>query len=172
MLRKPSGGERAEPLSLPGAVVLALVGLAALGTLGCGGEDALTDTTTAGMVVDFTLSPDPIVAEPLTDDGFEWMATYVVTLNETGGLGGTITAVSLSLRAASGGIEVITDDDPSESTVNADSSRLEAGGTRQLTFVTKYSVPGDGSEALIDFLIQIEDDDGFLFQDGETWTIP
>ena len=152
--------------------ILALAGIAVLGMTGCGGDNSVTDSSVVGMRVDFTASPDPIIAEPSADTDFEWTATYTITPTETGGLGGTITGVGLTLRAASGGIEVITDEDPSETTLEAGDARLEANGTRDLTFVTRYSVPGDGSEAFLDFAVEITDDEGFRFQDGRTFPIP
>ena len=124
------------------------------------------------MRLAFTVSPDPIVSEPLADDTFEWVATYVITITESGGVGGNVAGVALTLNAASGGIEVITSDDSSETTADADNDRLDAHGKRDLAFVTRYSVPGEGSEALINLLIRFRDDTGLQFNLEQTFLIP
>jgi hypothetical protein len=143
-----------------------MAGAAALGMVACGGEDTTTGATGPFMEVALTVTPNPITAAASDDAEFEWMATYTVTLTESGGLGGTISAVGAALNEASGGIEVITDGELTRSTANGPSDRLEAGGTAELSFVTYYTLPGGGREALIDVTVQVQDDDGFVGQVG------
>lgn len=124
------------------------------------------------MRLAFTVSPDPIAPEPLAGGRFEWIATYVVTVRESGGVGGSLAGVAMSLDAASGGAEFDTDDDPSETRADADNPRLDPHGTRDIHFVTRYSVPGEGSEALLELLVQIHADDGIRFRERATFLIP
>jgi len=141
-----------------------IAGAAVLGMTACGGEDTTTGATGPFMEVALAVTPDPIIATASDDAEFEWMATYTVTLTESGGLGGTISAIGATLNEASGGIEVITDGELTRSTGNGPSDRLEAGGTAAIEFVTYYTLPGGGREALIDVTVQVQDDDGFVGQ--------
>ena len=172
----PAGDPMAHTTAASGRAgrlaALVLVGATSLGTQGCGGGDSPTQPRTTGMRVHFAVSPDPIVAQPLVDDPtFEWIATYVVTVTESGGVGGSVAGVAMTLNAASGGVEVITRDDPSETSAEAEGNRLEAHGRREMAFVTKYSVPGEGSGALINLLLRIRDDTGLQFNEEKTFLI-
>ncbi len=157
----------------------ALVVLLASGLTGC---DAPTESTS--LEVTLTASPDP--AQPQastgvtykivsTDDDpdeirtYPWKTSFVVNIQETGGLAVDITAVTLKVQQASGGI-VIT---PSGGEVeyyqfnsSASGNRVGANGSASVGFEVWYDLPNKGREALVTVSLGFQDDDDRQYSDS------
>ena len=83
---------------------------------------------------------------------YPWKTSFVVNIQETGGLAVDITAVTLKVQQASGGI-VIT---PSGGEVeyyrfnsSASGNRVSANGSASVGFEVWYDLPNKGREALV-----------------------
>jgi hypothetical protein len=132
-------------------------------------------TTTTSLEV--TLSaPDPTTAEAsrgvtytitnadstISTYEYDWKASFVATIQETGGLAVDITAVDLKLQQASGGIVIV----PSGGQVehyrfnsSASGNHVAANGTASIGFEVWYDLPNLGREALVTIALSFKDDD-------------
>lgn len=157
----------------------ALVALLASGLTGC---DAPTESTS--LEVTLTASPDPAPPTastgvtykvPSTTDGepdeirtYPWRTSFVVNITETGGLAVDITAVTLKVQQASGGIVIA----PSGGEVeyyrfnsSASGNRVTANGSASVGFEVWYDLPNKGREALVTVTLGFKDDDDNQFSD-------
>ena len=157
----------------------ALVLLAASGLGAC---DAPTSPTT--LEVTLVSIPDPALPQGSTgitytikgDDThpdeikeYPWKTSFVVSIQETGGLAVDITAVTLKVQQASGGI-VIT---PSGGEVeyyrfnsSASGNRVNANGSASVGFEVWYELPNRGREALVTVTLGFQDDDDRQYSDS------
>jgi len=147
-----------------------------------GGCDAPTDSSPT-LEVELIATPDPAVAESSSgvtytvtnsDDTtttyeYPWKASFVLTIQETGGLAVDITAVNVRVQQASGGI-VIT---PTGGRVeyyqfnsSASGNHVPANGSTTVGFEVWYDLPNKGREALITVSFSFRDDDGYTYSDS------
>jgi len=97
--------------------------------------------------------PDQIVEYP-------WVTSFTVNMQETGGLAVDITAVSLVVHQASGGIVIA----PSGGAIEhyqfnstASGNHLNAHGTASVSFQVWYDLPNKGREALVTVSFSFKD---------------
>lgn len=154
----------AVPTRLAGLSLL----LAAAALSGGCEEDSPTEVDNAEITL--TFAPDPIGAQPSPVAGFEWRASFTLTVSETEGVGGTITAVSTTLFEAAGGIIIGTPDQDEDVAVSATagSNRLEPRGATTIGFTVDYRLPGDHREALVQVTVTVEDDNDQVVSDTES----
>jgi hypothetical protein len=156
-----------------------LTALLAAAFTGC---DAPTESTS--LEVNLTASPDP--AQPTASTGvtykvegqddepdeiraYPWKTSFVVTIQETGGLAVDITAVTLKVQQASGGIVIA----PSGGEVeyfkfnsSASGNRVTANGSASVGFEVWYDLPNEGREALVTVTLGFKDDDDRTYSDA------
>lgn len=112
-------------------------------------------------VVDATVAPNPVTPTPSENPDFQWLASFTVTLIEAAGTGATINSVLAIVNETSNGIAVITDEEVVfQLSVDAESNRVEANSTTEMRIDILYTLPGAGSEAVIDISISMTDDNG------------
>jgi hypothetical protein len=153
-----------------------------LGALALGGCDAPTAPTT--LDVTLTSTPDPAVATVSTDvtytikgddthpdevRAYPWRTSFVVNIQETGGLAVDITSVNLAVQQAAGGIVIA----PSGGSVeryqfnsSASGNHVNAKGSATVGFEVWYELPNKGREALITVNLTFKDEDGGVYQDS------
>jgi hypothetical protein len=145
----------------------------------CACEEALTDPTSEPAT--FTASPDPAVATPShgvtytieSDDGDEvieypWKTSFTITMQETAGVGRDITAMSVRVQQAAGGIVITPTGSQIEHyqfTSQASGNRLEANGSASVSFEVWYDLPNDGREALVTVTFSFLDDNSSSFSE-------
>jgi hypothetical protein len=172
----------------PRAAAPAALGVLFLGLLGAAGCDSPTEPTT--LEVDLTANPSPATAaasqgvfyvikgddtHPDETREYPWTTSFVVEMQETGGMGLEITAVNLKVQQASGGIVIA----PSGGEVeryqfnsSASGNSLPARGHASVGFQVWYDLPNKGKEALVTVSLAFkevnEGDDGVIssFQDA------
>jgi hypothetical protein len=155
-----------------------LLALAASALVAC---DAPTEPTE--LEVTLTASPDPAVATPASgvtykiegDDNepdrfveYPWKTSFVVTIQETGGLAVDITAVNLRVQQASGGIVITPTGGETERyqfNSSASNNHLSANGQTSVGFEVYYDLPNKGREALITVGFSFLDDDDNSYSD-------
>lgn len=145
------------------AGVLSMLSLATLGLSGCGGDSS--DEGTPAMGLEWTFTPSPATAEVSGEEGYDWAAPYRVTLQETGGQGGTITDVTVNVYENGDG-EVGAGATAANTDLAYDSTRIEPRGTTELDFTTHYTFASEGRAAIIDIFIFLVDDEGRQAQVG------
>ena len=143
--------------------------------------DAPTEPTS--LEVTLTAAPEPAPAaasqgvfytieatdtRPEEQREYPWKTSFVVTLEETGGLAVSITSVNLRVQQAAGGIVIA----PSGGAVeryqfnsSASGNSLPARGRASVGFEVWYDLPNKGQEALVTVSFTFRDDDGNNFQD-------
>jgi hypothetical protein len=145
------------------------------------GCDAPTESTS--LDVTLTATPDP--AQPTASTGvtykvegqddepdeirtYPWKTSFVVNIQETGGLAVDITAVTLKVQQASGGIVIA----PSGGEVeyfkfnsSASGNRVAANGSASVGFEVWYALPNEGREALVTVTLGFQDDDDRTYSD-------
>jgi hypothetical protein len=147
-------------------------------TFTCACEEELTDATSEESV--FTFSPSPAIATPssgvtytiLGDDThpdqiieYPWKTSFTVTIQETAGVGRNITAMSLKVQQASGGIVITPTSGVEHYQYNSQASgnRIEGNGTANVSFEAWYDLPNDGREALVTVTFSFTDDNNASF---------
>lgn len=123
--------------------------------------DTLSSDEVILAVVDATVAPNPVTPTPSENPDFQWLASFTVTLIEAAGTGATINSVLAIVNETSNGIAVITDEEVVfQLSVDAESNRVEANSTTEMRIDILYTLPGAGSEAVIDISISMTDDNG------------
>ncbi len=165
------------------SVVAVLLGVVAWS--GCSSPTAATT-----LEVDLTANPSPAVAGASkgvfytitsTKDGvpdeireYPWTASFVVSMQETGGNALEITAVNLKVQQAAGGIVIAPSGGEIERyqfNSSASGNSLPANGSASVGFQVWYDLPNKGKEALVTVSLGFrevnEGDDGVksTFQD-------
>jgi len=131
------------------AALLALCGA------GCGAA------TATNAVVNSVVSPNPVVAQAPGDGGLQWVAAFTLTLNETAGLGATVTAANAVVYEASAGI--ITSTLAPEDVliqVNATGNKIAANGSLPIEYRISYTAPNGGRAVLVKITVSVTDDNG------------
>ncbi|MBN2368954.1 MAG: hypothetical protein JXO72_00535 [Vicinamibacteria bacterium] len=144
----------------------------------CACEEEVTDATSEESV--FTFSPYPAIAEQSSgvtytikgDDThpdqiieYPWKTSFTVIVQETAGVGRYITAMSLKVQQASGGIVITPVNDIEHYQYNSQASgnRIEGNGTATVGFEAWYDLPNEGREALITVTFTFKDDNDLSF---------
>ena len=146
------------------AGALAMLSLATLALSGCGGDSS--DETSPAMGLEWTFTPATVTAEASGEEGYEWAAPFRVTLQETGGQGGNITDVSVTVYENGDG-EVGAEAAASDTFLIYDSTRIEPRGTTELDFTSHYTLASEGRAAIVDIFIFLVDDEGRQAQIGK-----
>jgi hypothetical protein len=148
-----------------GAVLLGVVGWA-----GCSSPTSATSLTAT-----LTASPNPAPATASTgltytivgDDThpdqvkqYPWTTSFVVNMEETGGVALNITAVNVSVQQASGGIVIAPsggDVEHFQFNSSASGNLLAAKGHASVGFQVWYDNPNKGKEALVTVAISFQE---------------
>jgi hypothetical protein len=138
------------------------VSAASFGLAGCGGGSPQIEED--GIALEWTFTPSPATAVASSEEGFDWMVPYRVTLNETNGQGGSITNVIANVYEAVDGVAGAEAE--SSTSLETPSPRIEARGTVALDFDTHYTLANQGKTAVIDVFVFLTDDAGFTAQIG------
>ena len=149
-------------------------------------------TASSSSSVTMTFSPDPVSASPSSGVSYtiknankpdetheyQYMTTFAATLKNADKTGMTISALSISVQQASGGIVVVsTTGDAEHYTFSStpDSNKVAAnGGTETSQFTVWYSLPSQGHEALItiNYSLSMDDDSGSFASSGSVHVAP
>jgi hypothetical protein len=120
-----------------------------------------TEGLTYTIVGDDT-HPDKIITYP-------WKTSFAVTITETAGVGRDITAVSVRVQQASGGIVITptgTDIEHYNYTSHASNNRIDANGSATVSFDVWYDLPNKGREALVTTTFSFTDDNDASFSES------
>jgi hypothetical protein len=147
-----------------------MVPLAVLGLGGCGGSSTPTTPTaspspTTAPVITFVSTPTDAPSGPSTDAGYQYQASFTLTLTETAGVAVTIRSVSANLQQASGGIVVTPPTGLVEAfryQIRSPGNHIDANGTISIDFTFFYTLPQPGQEALVTVSFTFVDSSGTL----------
>jgi hypothetical protein len=92
-----------------------------------------------------------------------------VTITETVGIGRNITAVSVKVQQAAGGIVITptgTDIEHYQYTSHASNNRIDAKGSASVGFDVWYDLPNKGREALVTLTFSFTDDNSQSFSES------
>jgi predicted small secreted protein len=106
--------------------------------------------------------PDKIVKYP-------WKTSFTVTITETAGVGRDITAASVKVQQASGGIVIMptgSDIEHYTYTFHASNNRIDAKGSASVGFDVWYDLPNQGREALVTVTFSFTDDNSSSFSES------
>jgi hypothetical protein len=151
--------------------------LSAVWLTGCGTTEPTSTAST------FTVVPATAMAEAASgrtytvvgDDThpdkvitFPWKTSFTVSIRETAGVGRNISAVSVKVQQASGGIVITptSDTEHYDYTSHASGNRIEAKGTGSVGFDVWYDLPNKGREALVTVTFSFLDDNGSSFSES------
>jgi len=135
-----------------------------LGLSGCGGSSS--GDAGGPVALQWVFTPSPATAVASTEEGYDWMVPYRVTLTETGGAqGATITSVIVNVYENVGG-EAGDEATAGNTTLTDLNNRIDPRGELALDFTTRYTLASGGRAALIDVFIFVLDDEGFEAQIG------
>jgi hypothetical protein len=98
---------------------------------------------------------------------YPWKTSFVVSIQETGGLAVDITAVNLQVQQASGGIVIAPSGGALERyqfNSSASGNHVDANGTASVGFEVWYDLPNRGREALVTVSLSFRDADGAGYQ--------
>ena len=133
--------------------------------------------------VTMTASPDPALAsgptgrtykvdmgddEPDEIREYDWRSSFSVTLTNNDDVGMDITAVSVRVQQASGGIVIApsgSEIEKYEYNSQANGNRLEGKGSASMSLDVWYDLPNLGKEALITVSFTFMNDDDVSFSD-------
>ena len=165
-MTRQQASERSGRTPVCKVALAGLVALAAVGLPGCGGDSG---TGGAIMSVSMTLTPDPVTSV-VSAAGYEWVAPYQITLEESGGLGGTITNINVYTYENDEGVQGPEAAD-SDTLLEIPNTYLAANGTLEMTFNTHYTLANGQKAAFVDVFVYFIDDDGFNAQVGKRLTV-
>jgi hypothetical protein len=140
---------------------------------------AACDSPTESTSIDVTLSssPDPAVAEASSgvsytiegDDNhpdevieYPWRTSFVLMAHEEEGMALDVTAVTLRVQQASGGIVIAPsggDTEHYQFNSSAGGNHLNANGSLSIGFEVWYDLPNEGREALVTVTVTFRDED-------------
>jgi hypothetical protein len=140
----------------------------------CGCKATLDNETTSDVTL--TAAPDPAAAAAssgvfykITDDTtnyeYDWRTGFSVNLAETEGIGLQITAMSVKVQQAAGGIVVVPTNGTEhyQFTSSANGNRIESKGNASVGFDVLYDLPSGGREALVTVTFSFFDDNDVSF---------
>ena len=149
---------------VPWAGVLAVLGAAVLGLWGCGGSSS--GDAGGPLVLQWVFTPSPATATASSDEAYDWVVPYRVTLTETGGdQGARIGNVVINVYENVGG-EAGAEATTGNTTLTDLNNRIEPRGELALDFTTSYTLPNGEKAAIIDVFVFLLDDEGFQAQIG------
>lgn len=140
----------------------ALLGLA-LSLGACGGSDETpTDSSSPAPtpVVTIVATPAEAAAVPSSDPGYQFAASYMLTLTETAGVAVTIRGVSANVQQSSGGVVVPPPTGLSVAfryELQASSNRIDGNGKATMSVSFSYTLPQPGQEALTSVTVNFID---------------
>ena len=141
--------------------------VAALTLAACGGDSTTTPTATPtpapAPVITIVASPSEAAATPSADPGYQWTASFSVTLTESAGVALTVRSVNVNVQQAAGGIVVTPPTGLSEAfryQIKSPGNRLPGNGTLTLDVTVLYTLPQPGQEALTTVSFTLVDDSG------------
>ena len=146
------------------------LGVLALG--GCGGGSTPTTPTASptpstAPVITFTLKPaEGAPSETSTDPGYQYSASFTLTLTETAGVAVLIRSVNANLQQASGGIVVTPPAGLSEAfryQIRSPGNQVAANGSISIDFTFYYTLPQPGQEALVTVNFTVVDTAGNVY---------
>jgi len=97
---------------------------------------------------------------------YPWKTSFVVSIQETGGLAVDITAVNLQVQQASGGIVIAPSGGALERyqfNSSASGNHVDANGTASVGFEVWYDLPNLRREALVSVTLAFRDESGAVF---------
>jgi hypothetical protein len=135
---------------------------------GCGSGETPTDapTPTPTPVITITASPAEAAAGESSDPGYQFAASYTLSLTETAGVAVTIRSVNANVQQSSGGVVVPPPTGTSVAfryEVKSSGNRLPASGTAAVTVSFLYTLPQPGQEALTSVTFSFLDDLGGVY---------
>jgi hypothetical protein len=157
------------------AMTVALI--SAVWVAGCGTTDP-TSTASTFTVVPATATAEEASGKTYTilgDDThpdkvitYPWKTSFTVSIEETAGVGRDITAVSVKVQQASGGIVIMPTSGTEyyDYTSHASGNRIEAKGTGTVGFDVWYDLPNKGREALVTVTFSFLDDNSSSFSES------
>jgi hypothetical protein len=169
----------------------AAVLLGGMGAAAC----ASTTGSSNASAVELTVSADPATAvasrgvfyEKVVDSEtvsveYPWAVAFTVSIQETGGVGVTISAVQVSVQQASGGVVIVPPSGESEryeltGTTQSGGNHIAASGSSGMNLTVVYDLPNGGREALVTVTFLFvgddagdSDGDGVTVNDGTAYT--
>ena len=159
------------------AVFLGVALTAALGLASCTESTDTTtdDTTTTTASVTMTLTPDPATAATSKNGDYAWQGAFTVTFVESGGVGVTISSLSVTVQQSSGGIvlPVSDPDNPVKYDFEADNETnyIAANGTFTMGIKVFYTLPNGKKEALVTVQTSLQDDNAHTGSFSDTATV-
>ena len=124
---------------------MAVAGAVAALSLGACGGDSTTPTDTATPaptpVITIAASPSEAAAAPSVDPGYQWTASFSVTLTETAGVPLTVRSINVNVQQAAGGIVVTPPTGLSEAfryEIKSAGNRLPGNGTLTVQVTVLY----------------------------------
>jgi hypothetical protein len=161
----------------------AIVMLSASWLAGCDKTSTVSETATYSFVpATATAVPDPdgltytIVGDSTHPDKiitYPWKTSFTVTIKDTEGIGRNITAESIRVQQASGGIVITptgTDIEHYQYVSHASTNRINGNGSATVSFDVWYDLPDKGREALVTITFSYLDDNSSSF--SETASVP
>jgi len=138
----------------------ALLGAAALAALaGCGSDSPTIPTDVAQAALTVTVKPNPITAPVTNPLGPVYTAGWTVTVTETAGLGGMVTAVKASVYdAATGALVGTYNYDDKDLLVFVGTNRIEAKGSLEVPQQLSYVLSAGKTSALLTVVVDFKDD--------------
>jgi hypothetical protein len=166
----------------------AILAAGALSLVAC--QSPTTASSTGSVTM--TFSPDPVSANPSSGKTFtiknsnkpdetreyQYVTSFAVKLTNTNKTGATVSAVTIKVQQASGGIVVVpTTGDIEYYTFDSspDSNKVAAnGGSETTQFTVWYSLPSQGREALItiNYSLAADDSSGSFGSTGSVRVVP
>jgi hypothetical protein len=155
------------------AVGLSLAVATSLGSGACTGtEDSTTDASSTTAIVTMTLSPDPATAIAAENTDYKWQGSFNIALQETAGVGVTVTGVNIYVQEASNGIVLSTGASAVfKAELQNTSNRLDAKGTLTVGVKVSYTLPNGGREALVTVQVGLQDDNANTGTFSDTVTV-
>ena len=143
------------------ALAACLPMLLSLGACGGSGE-VPTDSSSpvAAPVVTIVATPAEAAAAPSTDPGYQFAASYTLTLTETAGVAVTIRGVSANVQQSAGGVVVPPPTGLSVAfryELLSSSNRIDGKGTATMSVSFSYTLPQPGQEALTSVTVNFTD---------------
>jgi hypothetical protein len=164
---------------------------AVAGAAACGSTTGPDDASEVAL----TVSPDPatavashgvfydtVVNDVTVSREYPWEASFAVSIQESGGVALTISAVQVRVQQASGGVVIVPPSGEVEkyelvSTTQSGGNHLSANGSTSMNLRVVYELPNGGREALVTVtFLFVEDDvgdsdgDGVVANDGTAYT--
>jgi hypothetical protein len=151
------------PLARLPWALLCLAALAALSA--CGSSSPTTPSTGLRSIITLTVAPNPIVSTITNPLGPVYTATWIVTLTESGTVGGVVQSVKATVfDNASGHLVASTAYDDKDLIVFVGKNRIEASGTLAVPLQVSYVLSTVDRAASLTVTTVVKDDKGNLVE--------